>query len=82
MQTPEELKDAAIVNAEGMSNSVMDYPSINFARDKKDQTKFLMMLPAPMISGSLNTDIPLPYRTLKLKQLGLNPCCDAQSSRI
>ena len=47
MQTPEELKDAAIVNAEGMSNSVMDYPSINFARDKKDQTKFFDDAPGP-----------------------------------
>ena len=47
MQTPEALKDAAIVNAEGMSNSVMDYPSINFARNKEEQTKFFDDSPGP-----------------------------------
>jgi hypothetical protein len=39
MQSPSDLKNAEIVNAEGMSNSVMDYPSINFARNKEEQTK-------------------------------------------
>lgn len=47
MQTPEALKDAAVVNAQGMSNSVMDYPSINFARDKEEQTKFFDDTPGP-----------------------------------
>ena len=47
MQTPEALKDAEAVNAKGMSNSVMDYPSINFARNKEDQTKFFDDAPGP-----------------------------------
>lgn len=47
LQTPERLKDASIVDAEGMSNSVMDYPAINFARDKADQTKFFDDTPGP-----------------------------------
>lgn len=47
MQTPEALKDAEIVDAEGMSNSVMDYPSINFAREKAEQTKFFDDEPGP-----------------------------------
>ncbi|MGB2385053.1 MAG: zinc-dependent metalloprotease, partial [Flavobacteriales bacterium] len=47
MQTPEALKDADAVNAKGMSNSVMDYPSINFARNKEDQTKFFDDAPGP-----------------------------------
>jgi hypothetical protein len=47
MQSPEDLKSTEIVNAEGMSNSVMDYPSINFARKKSEQTKFFDDAPGP-----------------------------------
>ncbi len=47
MQSPSDLKNAEIVNAEGMSNSVMDYPSINFARNKEEQTKFFDDAPGP-----------------------------------
>ena len=47
LQTPERLKDAAIVESEGMSNSVMDYPAINFARNKSEQTKFFDDTPGP-----------------------------------
>lgn len=47
MMSPEALKDADAVNSKGMSNSVMDYPSINFARNKTDQTKFFDDAPGP-----------------------------------
>jgi hypothetical protein len=47
MQSPEDLKSTEIVNAEGMSNSVMDYPSINFALKKSEQTKFFDDAPGP-----------------------------------
>jgi len=47
MQSPEALKDTDAVNAKGMSNSVMDYPSINFARNKAEQTKFFDDAPGP-----------------------------------
>jgi hypothetical protein len=47
MLSPEELKDASIVDAQGMSNSVMDYPSINFTKEKEDQTKFFDDEPGP-----------------------------------
>ncbi len=47
MQSPDDLKSSEIVNAEGMSNSVMDYPSINFARNKSEQTKFFDDEPGP-----------------------------------
>ena len=47
MQSPEALKNAETVNSEGMSNSVMDYPSINFARNKQEQTKFFDDAPGP-----------------------------------
>ncbi|MGY8941136.1 MAG: zinc-dependent metalloprotease [Flavobacteriales bacterium] len=47
MLSPEQLKDSAIVNAQGMANSVMDYPAINFAKDKEDQTKFYDDQPGP-----------------------------------
>lgn len=47
MLTPDELKDAQMVNSKGMSNSVMDYPAINFARNKGDQTKFFDDAPGP-----------------------------------
>ena len=47
MLSPEELKDRAIVNAQGMSNSVMDYPAINFTKEESDQTKFYDDEPGP-----------------------------------
>ena len=47
MMSPDALKDADAVNSKGMSNSVMDYPSINFARNKTDQTKFFDDAPGP-----------------------------------
>ena len=47
MLSPEELKDSDLVNAQGMSNSVMDYPSINFTKEKKEQTKFFDDEPGP-----------------------------------
>ena len=40
MLSPDELKDAAKVAENGMCNSVMEYPSINFARNKAEQTRF------------------------------------------
>lgn len=47
MLSPEELKSSAIVNAQGMSNSVMDYPAINFTEKAEDQTKFFDDEPGP-----------------------------------
>ncbi|MFZ8836232.1 MAG: zinc-dependent metalloprotease [Flavobacteriales bacterium] len=47
MQSPEDLKNAEVVNEQGMSNSVMDYPSINFARNSDEQTKFFDDAPGP-----------------------------------
>ncbi len=47
MLSPEDLKDRAIVNAQGMSNSVMDYPAINFTKEESDQTKFYDDQPGP-----------------------------------
>ena len=40
LHTPDELKDADVVEASGLCNSVMDYPAINFARNASDQTQF------------------------------------------
>ena len=47
MLSPDELKDRGIVNAQGMSNSVMDYPAINFTKNPEDQTKFFDDEPGP-----------------------------------
>ena len=40
MLSPEELKDPSVVAENGMCNTVMEYPAINFARNKEDQTLF------------------------------------------
>ena len=47
MLTPEELKDPSIVAENGMCNSVMEYPAINFARNKEDQTLYYDDNPGP-----------------------------------
>lgn len=47
MLSPDELKDAAKVAENGMCNSVMEYPSINFARNKAEQTRFYDDSPGP-----------------------------------
>ena len=47
MLSPEELKDASKVEEHGMCNSVMEYPSINFARNKSEQTRFYDDSPGP-----------------------------------
>ncbi|WP_306644000.1 zinc-dependent metalloprotease [Sanyastnella coralliicola] len=38
--TPKQIKDADVVAEMGMCNSVMEYPAINFAYDKEDQTAY------------------------------------------
>ena len=40
LHTPEELKDAELIAATGLCNSVMDYPSINFPLNPEDLTQF------------------------------------------
>ena len=40
MLSPEEIKNAALVNEIGLCNSVMEYPSINYARNKEEQTLY------------------------------------------
>ena len=47
MLSPEELKDPATVEQNGMCNSVMEYPAINFARQKEDQTRYYDDSPGP-----------------------------------
>ena len=47
MLSPDELKDAAKVAENGMCNSVMEYPAINFARKKAEQTRFYDDSPGP-----------------------------------
>jgi hypothetical protein len=47
MLSPAELKDAAKVAENGMCNSVMEYPSINFARNPEEQTRFYDDSPGP-----------------------------------
>lgn len=47
MLTPDELKDPSVVAVNGMCNTVMEYPSINFARNKEDQTLFYDDSPGP-----------------------------------
>ena len=41
----EEIKDEKVVNTMGLCNSVMEYPSINFALNKEDQTLFYDVTP-------------------------------------
>ena len=47
MLSPEELKDPSVVAENGMCNTVMEYPAINFARNKEDQTLFYDDNPGP-----------------------------------
>ena len=47
MLTPEELKDPSVVAENGMCNTVMEYPAINFARNKEDQTLYYDDNPGP-----------------------------------
>ena len=47
MLSPDELKDAAKVAENGMCNSVMEYPAINFARNPEEQTRFYDDSPGP-----------------------------------
>lgn len=43
--SPEEIKNKVLVEQMGLCNSVMEYPSINYARDKKDQTLYYDVRP-------------------------------------
>ncbi|MFT4878120.1 MAG: hypothetical protein ACI80P_000486 [Flavobacteriales bacterium] len=43
----EEIKDSAIVAEKGLCNSVMEYPAINFALNKEDQTTYYDSSPGP-----------------------------------
>lgn len=47
MLSPEQLKDPAAVAENGMCSTVMEYPAINFARNKEDQTLFYDDSPGP-----------------------------------
>ena len=47
MLSPDELKDADVVAVNGMCNSVMEYPAINFARNPEEQTLFYDDSPGP-----------------------------------
>jgi hypothetical protein len=47
MLSPEELKDPEVVAVNGMCNSVMEYPAINFARNPEDQTLYYDDSPGP-----------------------------------
>ena len=47
MLSPDELKDPDVVAVNGMCNSVMEYPSINFARNPAEQTRFYDDSPGP-----------------------------------
>ena len=47
MLSPEEIKDAARVAEVGLSNSVMEYPAINFARNPEEQTLYYDVAPGP-----------------------------------
>ena len=47
MLSPEELKDPEVVAVNGMCNSVMEYPAINFARNPEDQTLYYDNSPGP-----------------------------------
>jgi hypothetical protein len=45
--SPEDIKNKAIVDEKGLCNSVMEYPSINFALNKEEQTKYYDDNPGP-----------------------------------
>ncbi|PCJ82225.1 MAG: hypothetical protein COA49_01640 [Bacteroidetes bacterium] len=47
MLSPDELKDPEVVASNGMCNSVMEYPAINFARNPEDQTLYYDDSPGP-----------------------------------
>ena len=47
MLTPDELKDPDVVAVNGMCNSVMEYPAINFALNPEDQTLYYDDSPGP-----------------------------------
>lgn len=45
MLSPEEIKNKALVDEIGLCNSVMEYPSINYARNKEEQTLYYDVKP-------------------------------------
>jgi len=45
--TPEEAFDAEVVAERGLAGSVMDYPAINFAPTREQQTQFYQTRPGP-----------------------------------
>jgi hypothetical protein len=45
LQTVADIKNKEKIDKEGLCNSVMEYPSVNFALDKKDQTLFYDVKP-------------------------------------
>lgn len=47
MLSPAEIKNKEIVAQNGISNSVMEYPAINFALNKEEQTDFYDSKPGP-----------------------------------
>lgn len=45
--TPEEAFDPEVVAERGLAGSVMDYPAINFAPNREQQTRFYLTQPGP-----------------------------------
>jgi hypothetical protein len=45
--TPEQAFDAEVVKEQGLAGSVMDYPAINFAPTREQQTQFYTTRPGP-----------------------------------
>ncbi len=45
MLSPEEIKNKELVDEIGLCNSVMEYPSINYARNKEEQTLYYDVKP-------------------------------------
>ena len=45
--SPEELEDPAVLESGIISGSVMDYPAVNYAPNREDQTLFYTIAPGP-----------------------------------
>jgi hypothetical protein len=45
MLSPDEIKNKSLVDEIGLCNSVMEYPSINYAKNKEDQTLYYDIKP-------------------------------------
>jgi len=81
LQSPADIKNKAKIDAEGLCNSVMEYPAFNYSADPKDQTLYCDSKPGFYdlwvieygYSAALSDPIAEEYRLNKIAERSSDP---------